>query len=146
MVWPKLTVSDYREMLRKLSASSFIVTALCVSLLRSQIVAVDMLFQSLHVVPPIKALDSISIPFGTFIVAVIMAVVSEGVKLHDNVSDVLGIRAAFDVRWILIPMALLANATVDEARLNRIEIDRKRLMAEVFYKYRARNRRRLTAI
>lgn len=135
MVWPKLTVSDYREMLRKLSFSVFLVTAACIFFLRNQISTVDELFSLLDVTPPINTFKLITIPFGTFVVAIVIAIISESIKLHDRISKLLDIRAVFDVRWILIPMALLSGATVTRERINRIDSDRSRLMADVFYKY-----------
>jgi hypothetical protein len=136
MVWPKLTVSDYREMLRKLSASAFVMTIICVSLLRSRIVAVEQFFHVLDADSAmIKVLGPISIPFGTFVAAFIVAIISESIKLHDRISGLLGIRAAFDLYRILVPMALLSGATVDGARFSRIVADRRRLMREVFYEY-----------
>jgi len=134
MVWPKLTVCDYREMLRKLSAAAFFVTLSCVYILRSRIAVVDQLFDSLDVTPPIEAY-SLHVPFGTFVVAFAFAVLSESIKLHDKISSVLSIRAVFDVRWILIPMALLSGSTVERSRFDRIATDRTRLMNDVFYKY-----------
>ena len=120
MVWPKLTVSDYPEMLRKLSFAVFLVTAACIFLLRSQIPIVDELFNSFDVNTPIIVSYLGSIPFGTFIVAFVVALISESIKLHDKISDVLGIRVVFDVRWILSPMALLSGATVNRERFDRI--------------------------
>jgi hypothetical protein len=135
MVWPKFTVSDYREMLRKLSSSAFLVTVACVWLLRSKIAVINQLLGSFDLVSDFKLLGSISIPFGTVLVAGVVGFLSESVKLHDKISDLLHIRAIFDVHWILIPMALVSGATVDRARFERIKTDRKRLMGEVFYRY-----------
>jgi hypothetical protein len=128
VVVPKLTVCDYREMLRKLSTAAFFVTLACVYVLRSRIAVVDQLLDSLDVAPRVEAY-SIPIPFGTFVV------VSESIKLHDRISGVLGIRAVFDVRWILIPMALLTGSVVERRQFERIATDRRRLMNDVFYKY-----------
>lgn len=135
MVWPKLSVSNYRETLRKLSTSAFFVTAACVWLLRSQISAVDEFLRPLDVTTAIRVFDSVSVPFGTFAVAAVVAIVSESTKLHDKISDALRIRAVFDVHWILIPMALLVGAQIQRARAERITVDRSRLMGEVFYRY-----------
>lgn len=134
MVWPKLTVSDYPEMLRKLSTVAFLVTATCISFLRSQIAVVDQMLSNLDVTPQISVFSA-SIPFGTFIIAALVAVLSESVKLHDKISRALGIREVLDVRWILIPMALLSGARVNRDRFNRITSERRRLMNDVFYRY-----------
>jgi hypothetical protein len=134
MVWPKLTVSDYSEMLRKLSTVAFLVTLASVSFLRSQVTAVDQFLGRFDVAPQIGVF-SVPIPFGTLVLAGIVAVLTESTKLHDKISQLLGIRTVFDVRWILVPMALLSGATVDRNRFHRITADRKRLMNDVFYRY-----------
>ncbi|HXW71719.1 MAG TPA: hypothetical protein VEK34_09795 [Methylocella sp.] len=141
MVWPKLTVSDYPEMLRKLSAAAFSVTLGCVFFVRYRIAAIDQSLDALEkVAPQIEALH-IHIPFGTFIIAAVSAVLSESIKLHDKISDALGIRAEFDARWILIPMVLLSGSTMERNRFDRIASDRKRLMNDVFYKYASSGRK-----
>jgi hypothetical protein len=135
MVWPKLTVSDYPEMLRKLSAAVFLVVVGCIWFLRIHVGAVDRVFRSFDLDHEVTIFGPLSIPFGTFIVAFVIAVISESIKLHDKISDLLRIRAVFDIRWILIPMALLSNTTIESKRFIRIMSDRQRLMREVFYKY-----------
>jgi hypothetical protein len=134
VVWPKLTVSDYPEMLRKLSTAAFLVTIACTSLVRSQVPTIDQYLGSLDLTSKV-GVYSIPVPVGTLLVAAIVAVLSESVKLHDKISRALGTRAVFDVRWILLPMALLSGAVVDRKRFDRISTDRRRLMNEVFYKY-----------
>lgn len=135
MVWPKLTVSDYPEMLRKLSATLFLVTLGCLSLLRAQIPSVDDFFSRFDVSREITLVGSIHVSLGTVVIAFIVAAISESVKLHDKISGLLGIRAGFDVYRILIPLALLSSATVGDSRYGKIMTDRNRLMREVFYAY-----------
>jgi hypothetical protein len=136
MVWPKFSVSDYPEMLRKLSFLAFCVAIACTWLVRGYIPPVDRWLGHLDAATPtLEAIASIKIPFGTFVVGVCAAFISESVRLHDKISSALGIRSTFDTHWILIPMALLSGAAVDRAKLGRIASDRNRLMDDVFYKY-----------
>jgi hypothetical protein len=93
------------------------------------------LFHQLDLLNTVTSFGSFKIPFGTFLVAALVAFVSESTKLHDKISDVFRIRANFDIRWILIPMALLSGAGVNRARLAKISTSRRQLMGEVFYKY-----------
>lgn len=136
MVMPKLTVSNYPEMLRKLSTATLFVTIGCLTLLRVYLESVDGILKQLDVITPsVPVFGPVKIPFGTFSVAVIVAGISESVKLHDKISDALGIRSKFDVRWILIPMALLSGAKITTAQFEKLKTERKRLMGEVFYAY-----------
>lgn len=136
MTWPRLSVSDYPEMLRKLSFSALVVAIACTSLIRAYIPLVDQWLAHLDAAtPPLEAIASIKIPFGTFVVGLCAALISESVRLHDKISSALGIRATFDTRWILIPLALLSGATLDRVKFGRIASDRTRLMDDVFYKY-----------
>lgn len=136
MVMPKLTVSDYSEMLRKLSTAFFFVTLGCVSLLRWRIPAINEALANLDfATPTITSLFSISIPLGTILLAFGGALLSESMKLHDKISDLFWIRREFDIRWILIPMALLSEAKVNSGKFEKIKSERKRLMGDVFYAY-----------
>lgn len=134
MVWPKLTVANYPEMLRKLSASVFLVTTACVWLLRIEIAPIDQALRSFDI-SQVKLLGEFPVPSGTVTAAFLIAVLSESVKLHDKVSRLFQVRSAFDYRWILVPMALCASATIGRGQLRRLAVERDRLMAEVFYKY-----------
>jgi hypothetical protein len=69
------------------------------------------------------------------LVAFLIAFLSESIKLHDKVSDLLRIRSEFDTRWILIPMALLSSATLTSAQFEKLRAERGRLMDDVFYAY-----------
>jgi hypothetical protein len=136
MTMPKLTVSNYPEMLRKLSTAILFVTIGCLALLRTNVVPIDQNLQLLDVMTPaIPVFGPIKIPFGTFFIAFAFACISESVKLHDKISDVLKIRHEFDVRWILIPMALLSGAILNTAQFERLKLERRRLMGDAFYAY-----------
>src|SRR6185295_13156068 len=134
MVMPRLTVSNYPEMLRKLSTAMFFIAAACVTLLRSKIGVIDEFLRPLDI-SDIPIFTAIKIPFGSFLIAFAMAFASEAIKLHDAISSVLGIRFKFDVRWILIPMALLSGARIAFGQFQKIKTERDRLMGEVFYEY-----------
>jgi hypothetical protein len=134
---PKLTVKNYPEMLRKLSTAAFVVCVACLTYLRSSVVSIDKMLNYLDAVIPANApfFSSMKIPLGTALIAFVIAVFTEAVKLHDKISDALEIRKTFDVWWILKPMAKLSGAKLTKARASKLEPERKRLMGEVFYKY-----------
>jgi len=136
MVIPKLTVSNYPEMLRKLSTGTFFVTLACLFLLRALIGDVDSLLRALDVITrPVSLFEAVRIPFGPFLFAFLVAVLTESIKLHDKISNLLKIRLEFDIRYILMPMALLSSSPLKPLQLDKLSIERRRLMDEVFYKY-----------
>jgi hypothetical protein len=135
MVWPNSTVSNYQEMLRKLSASAFFVTLGCMWIVRSYITTFDQFIRGFEAQTEIIIQYGFHVPFANFVVAIVIAFLSESIKLYDKISDLLRIRAEFDVYRILIPMALLSESTVVASQYGRITGDRRRLMSEVFYKY-----------
>ena len=136
MIMPKLTVRDYPEMLRKLSTAALLVSSVCIWVLRANIPSLDETLQTLdRLVPTISILGNLTIPFGTFLVAFIIAAASEAVRLHDKISDLLRIRHEFDLRWILIPMAVQSAAPISHAQHQRLKDSRSALMTPVFYKW-----------
>lgn len=135
MVWPKLSVADYPEMLRKLSVEMFFLVIACIWILRSHIPEIEGVFKRFDVTPNVSVFQGVSVPFGTFIVALLLAGITEATKLHDKWSNALGIRSVFDVRWILVPLALESTSTLGPRGVEKIRINRKHLMAEVFYRY-----------
>ena len=135
MVMPKLTVSNYPEMLRKLSTATFFVTIGCLVILRT-VEPIDGALKHLDVfTPAIPIFGSVKIPFGTFLIAFVVAAVSESIRLHNKISDVFRIRSEFDLRWILIPMALLSAVVLTSAQFEKLRIEKRRLVNEVFYAY-----------
>jgi hypothetical protein len=136
MIMPKLTVSNYPEMLRKLSTATFFVTIGCLVLLRTYIEPIEGALRHLDVFTlDIPVFGPVKIPFGTFVIAFVVAAISESIRLHNKISDVLKIRSEFDIRWILFPMALLSAAVLTSAQFEKLQLERRRLMNEVFYAY-----------
>jgi len=137
MTMPKLTVRDYPEMLRKLSAAAFVVSAGCISILRASIPCLDGALEALEdsLTPEILILRNLTIPFGTFVLAFLIAAISEAIRLHDKISDLFQIRHDFDVRWILIPIALQSAAPLSHAQYERIKSSRSALMTPAFYRW-----------
>ncbi len=132
MTWPRMTVSNYEEMLRKLSFCAFVVSIGCIALLRSKIDIVETYFSVLDVKMPWTLFE---IPSATVGIAVLVAVLSEATKLHDKISAIFKIRHEFDLRWILLPAALLSGAKVDSLKWERLKASRHNCMQQVFYRY-----------
>jgi hypothetical protein len=64
-----------------------------------------------------------------------MAFISRLFKLHDRVSDALGIRRRFDRTEILLPMAAASGASLTVDQIEQFGAERGALMGKVFYKY-----------
>lgn len=136
MTMPKLTVTNYPEMLRKLSTVMLFVMIGCIYVIRAQIPAVDAALKHLDVVTPaVPVMGSVTVPFATFLAAFVVASITESIKLHDKISDLFRIRHEFDVHWILLPMALMSGAALSFSQIEKLHYARQRLMGQVFYKY-----------
>ena len=95
--------------------------------------------------PPIQALlfsnstkinlGPVSLPWLVAVIPLLVAVVSRIVKLHDRISDLVGIRRRFDVPYILIPLADGVGINTTDDFKSKLNADRHDLMRKVFYKY-----------
>jgi hypothetical protein len=126
------TVSDYPSMLNKIALYTFGVSIAATAVLRWQVPAIDTALATMSFHIPI---GDISIPLGTVLPAFLVAFVSRIFKLHDKISDLLGIRRRFDVKDILMPLALASGAPLSTEQIKKIKAERNSLMGEVFYKY-----------
>ena len=126
------TVSSYRDMLAKIGVFAFISAVLAVSFLRQQVPSIDDVLRPYSLSVPIAG---VSVPLGTLVIAFSWAFVCRVIKLHDRVSDLLGIRRKFDVKHVLKPMAAVAGVDLTPRGLAALECQRKRLMNELFYRY-----------
>jgi hypothetical protein len=123
--------SNYPEMLNKITISTFLFGLGMTILARSQIPWLD---EALVTKIDIE-LAKVVLPLGTVLPPVLFALLFRMVKLHDSISDVLKIREDFDVRVILIPMALELGVSIPASRLEKLRENRGDLMYETFYKY-----------
>lgn len=75
------------------------------------------------------------IPLGYVIPGLLVGIVARTVHLHDRISDVLGIRKRFDVKFILVPLAIGAGIRQKDINLGMVEASRDELMDSAFYRY-----------
>jgi hypothetical protein len=127
------TVDSYPSMLNKIATFTFIGLILAVWLLREVFGDLDAFLKPLNVRIPIQS--GLSIPLGTLLPAFVIALLSRIFKLHDRLSDLLGIRKRFDVSDILFPLALGCFTNLSPTQIRRIRNNRQDLMQKVFYKY-----------
>ena len=134
---PKLTVSDYPEMLNKLAWFFGTFATIQVYIFRYTIPDLAKIVESLS-----RALPDQLIVYGItpidlvpIIVGVVLGVFTRAVKLHDLISDIFSIRMNFDICYIILPMAALCGAQLTPLQLERLPHSRNSLMSKIFYRY-----------
>jgi len=75
------------------------------------------------------------LPWLIVVIPLFLAVLSRAVKLHDRISDLLGIRRCFDRRHILMPLARGVDIKLDDHADMILKTNRHALMRKTFYTY-----------
>lgn len=114
---PLATVSDYPSMLNKIAVFTFFVSLLAAGIITWQVPALKNMLPSLAVKIPETDLE---VPVTILLAALVFALISRVVKLHDRLSDLFGIRKRFDVLEILVPMAFAAGTPLSLAQQEKI--------------------------
>ena len=132
------TPKNYDHILKKLASFAFYETYLITLALRAN-PRFDALFAGVESWGPIGKVTSI-IPhhevlnlFG-LVVAFAVAILTHTFQFHDRVSDVLGIRRRFDLKYILVPLARLVGSVITKHEEVKIDEHRDQLMRAVFYR------------
>jgi len=68
-------------------------------------------------------------------IALVVALLTRAVKLHDIISGVVGIRKRFDQKHILFPLATLVGQDLTAFQRKAVIAKRHDLMRDVFYRY-----------
>lgn len=137
-ILPPLSVNNYPEMLLKLGWSAGLVSFGCLLVLRRYVSPIAEFSSYIDGIVPKEIAELVHIPgsvFGVAILAIIIAVVAYAIKLHDRLSDLLRLRAEFDVHYILYPLAIASGATLSSAQFSKIRQQRNSLMGAAFYQY-----------
>lgn len=129
---PFTTVGNYSAMLNKIAAWTFFVSLGAIWLVRSRLPCVNAVLGTMSFQIPVAGVD---LPLGTLAPAFGIALISRVTKLHDRLSDLLGIRRRFDRQEILLPLASACGTTLSSDQLLRIDEKRSDLMGRVFYAY-----------
>jgi hypothetical protein len=130
---------NYDEVLRRLASLAFYEIYLITLILRGN-PHFDAFIKALESWGPVgKIVDLIPHhdvldPAG-FVIAVAMASLSYIFQLHDQISNVIGIRRRFDRDRILVPLAKRVGVLMTNDKKAKIANCRERLMRAVFYKY-----------
>jgi hypothetical protein len=68
-------------------------------------------------------------------IALAVALLTRAARLHDRISDVLGIRKRFDQKHILFPLAKLVGQSLTVLQRKAVIANQNELMRDVFYLY-----------
>jgi len=124
------TPTTYAEMLKKLAGFAFY-QVLLITLLLRQIPQIESGLRSFDQLVPFAS----DYPVSAFLIALLAALISNILPLHDRVSDLFRIRQRFDTKYILLPLAQLVGAKLTPQQSSALRQDRHRLMREAFYKF-----------
>jgi hypothetical protein len=125
-------INDYSSMLNRIGWATFGVWILAIFTLNQRFEPIQRLLPQLNVKVPNTEFQ---VPAGVLLVAAVVAGLCRAFKLHDRLSDLLGIRRSFDVKEILLPLASASGATLSLNQQSAVEAKRRALMGQVFYKY-----------
>lgn len=125
---------NYSDILERIFWSTLFVSFGCTAALASASPEVKALLQSVNVeaeLGPVKGLKLLYVGLPTLV-----ALASRAFKLHDRVSDLLGLRKIIDVEWILLPLARrVVVIDLDELSVGAIRFRRREALYRVFYPF-----------
>ena len=124
------TPTNYAEMLRKLAGFAFY-QVLAITFFLSQIPQIGSGLRAFDALIPMAADYHLT----AVIIALIAALISNILPLHDRLSDLCGIRRRFDKRHIMIPLAERVGVQFTGEQLELLDQNRHHIMREVFYKF-----------
>lgn len=131
---PLAPVTDYSSMLYRIFICTTVAGIIATRLIRLHCKPVDDYLKyydipvDLGIIKDFKAL-------GFLLPAVLIALFARVIKLHNRVSDLLGIRTRFDVDEILRPLAEGSGFAVGSLNLDSLRKNRQNLMERAFYRY-----------
>lgn len=134
-----VTPTNYAQVLQKLSAFAFWETYIITLFLRD-IPSIGAVFRSVEsygsfgsIINVIPHSDAFNI--SGLAIALVIALLTRAVKLHDLISGVFGIRKRFDRNHILLPLATLVGENFTKFQQQAVIAKQHNLMRDVFYRY-----------
>ena len=124
---------SYSDMLERIFAFSIVTGLICTVVLSDASPALKDFLNSLKTaadIGPVKGIKALYV-----LIPLILAFFSRVVKLHDRISDLIGIRHGFDTRFILYPLATGSGTTLTDVLKRKIAKNRVKMMYAVFYPY-----------
>jgi hypothetical protein len=126
-------VTDRLQMRSKIALFTLLIALAAVWFLRKQLPPLDHVLKAFSI--EVDVIGGLSLPLGTLLPALTVAVLSYAFELHDKLSDLLGIRQRFDVNKILLPMAMEVGVDFSGCRGRLLITNRRSLMRRTFYRY-----------
>lgn len=124
---------NYGTMLWKIAFSTMSFTVLALWILTQIDDGISNLIGRFSVSVPV--ISGFSLSMGYLVPTMIIGFISRGLRMHNQISNVLRIRRNFDVDHILTPLAVGVGLGAVPQLRNRLAADRTRLMNVCFYRY-----------
>jgi len=124
---------NYSDILKRIFAATLTAGVLCTFALAAVSPTARRFLESWQTETSIGILDGVKALY--ILIPLLIAVMSRVFRLHDRISDFLGIRKRFDLKYILKPLAQGIGIPVSGPNWNRIEERRKTAMTRTFYRY-----------
>lgn len=133
------TPKDYDDVLKKVAGASFYITYIASFFLRDA-PGLEPYVSALESSGPLGSLlnkfpDAVQVNVTGFAVALLVAILSYNMKIHDRISDIFGIRKVFDRRYIIAPLALRVGVSLTPSQFENFDANRHEIMRAVFYKF-----------
>jgi hypothetical protein len=131
---PLAQVKNYSSMLNRIFLCTAISASVATAILRAHWKWLDELLKPLDI--PIELIGLKDQKwFGYIVPGVAFAFIARTIRLHDRLSDLLWIRAIFDVHHILLPLAQESGFPVGKLKMKTLYAQRNALMGDAFYKF-----------
>ena len=135
MSWnPLPEVTDYRAMLNRILLFTTASACIGIWLLRRHFPALDAVLTQLDFKIEIWGVKEIKL-VGYIVPGLVVGFLTRSIRLHDRISDVLGIRQRFDVKFILVPLAIGTGIQEKDIQFEVVKARRDDLMGPVFYRF-----------
>lgn len=96
---------------------------------------VSVLHRLLRAIPVLVTIGDWSVPLVGAVIALAITFLTCSLRLHDRMSDALGIRERFDITVIMLPLAVGLGVRLGPRPFERLRANRTRLMTSAFYQY-----------
>lgn len=121
-------------MLNRIFLFTLLSASIATWLLRTHFESLDDLLTFLDINVDLQFVKEVNL-LGYLLPGAIVAFAARTIRLHDRISDTLGIRQRFDVHEIILPLAEQSGFPIGELSMDRLRAERRRLMGRIFYRY-----------
>jgi len=130
---PLAPVTNYESKLSRIFWFTSIATVAAIWLLRDNVPALDLALQKIDF--KLGAGENLPLPGGYLLPALVVGLVSRVFRLHDRISDLLGIRERFDIDVIIAELAAQSGFDLAEITDPQLIRQRSQIMGKAFYRF-----------